>query len=666
MMHTRLLFCFGFICVVFAQTPTIKNAQLDLKAWNPVEEPILHLTGDWKFYWKSFVLTQDSTQTYQLAPVPKAWNRYNVQPPIPTDGYATYQLTFHNVPEEKVGMRLRYIRGAYAVYVDSVLIFTKGKIGKSKEEYTFSAGTEYVYFIPPSSTFTLSIHVANFDHYNSGILKLFPFGLYKDIRELHTKNAILDICVFACLFSLGIYHLILFLIRRKEWETFYFFAFCFIGMVRTIVLNERLIFYFFPDISPFFVELVNIGSYYFGVLVFMYFLDSMFPGVYPKRFKQLATATYLGLTFICCLGNIRWAYFFQFPTHIITVGFIGFTFYYYGKVFQLVKPFFIGLSLITLFFIHDVLVAVHVLNSQMIFPYGLLAFFLFYAIIIARRYQKAFETNKQLYKTISSINDQLEEQNIILEEIVEERTAQLVKEKEKAEQHAESKSRFLMFMTHELRTPINAIIGYSELIQEDMEDEDDTPEYLDDIKRIRVAGHHLLSVVNNVLDLSKVEAGMLELHIEEFPIEKLLSDVQGTIRPLIAEKNNTLTISNKFEKSILRNDFTKIKQVLINLLGNAAKFTTNGDIRLIVKSEGDMLWMYVIDNGIGMSEEQLSRLFFEFEQGNSSIQKNYGGSGLGLILSKKIIEAMSGTISVQSTYGQGSTFIVTFPISLNR
>ena len=101
---------------------------------------------------------------------------------------------------------------------------------------------------------------------------------------------------------------------------------------------------------------------------------------------------------------------------------IGFTFYYYGKVFQLVKPFFIGLSLITLFFIHDVLVAVHVLNSQMIFPYGLLAFFLFYAIIIARRYQKAFETNKQLYKTISSINDQLEEQNIILEEIVEERT----------------------------------------------------------------------------------------------------------------------------------------------------------------------------------------------------------------------------------------------------
>lgn len=227
-----------------------------------------------------------------------------------------------------------------------------------------------------------------------------------------------------------------------------------------------------------------------------------------------------------------------------------------------------------------------------------------------------------------------------------------------------AKSDFLANMSHELRTPLNAIIGYSELLQEDAE-RDKQAAAIEDLKRIRSAGQHLLSLINDILDLSKIEAGKMELYNETFVPMDLVQEVAATIEPLAKKKSNTLTISLGNDLGTMHGDRIKLRQVLFNLLSNACKFTDNGRIELtVLRSEVDgeeWFRFEVSDSGIGISEEDLPRLFQHFNQADSSTTRKYGGSGLGLAISRQYCVMMGGDISVQSTPGRGSTFVATLP-----
>ncbi len=227
-----------------------------------------------------------------------------------------------------------------------------------------------------------------------------------------------------------------------------------------------------------------------------------------------------------------------------------------------------------------------------------------------------------------------------------------------AETASKSKSQFLANMSHELRTPLNAIIGYSEMLQEQVE-EDGSNQYVPDLEKIRSAGRHLLSLINDVLDLSKVEAGKMELFVEEFAIADMVRDVSTTVQPLIEKNGNKLVL--KLDKKIgaARADVTKMRQILFNLLSNASKFTREGEIRLTVKRDAEKLVYEVRDSGIGMTPEQSGRLFSAFAQADSSTSKHFGGTGLGLAISREFCRLMGGDITVTSEPGKGSTFTAT-------
>jgi signal transduction histidine kinase/CheY-like chemotaxis protein len=232
---------------------------------------------------------------------------------------------------------------------------------------------------------------------------------------------------------------------------------------------------------------------------------------------------------------------------------------------------------------------------------------------------------------------------------------------EAADRH---KSEFLANMSHELRTPLNAIIGYSEMLQEDAADLG-AAQFTDDLKRINAAGKHLLELINAVLDLSKIEAGKMELYLETFDVAGLVRDIAAVIQPLAAKNANHLEVRCPDEVGTMRADLTKVRQALFNLLSNACKFTDRGTISLAVAREAsdgqDWMVFNVSDTGIGMTPEQLARLFEAFSQADAATTRKYGGTGLGLALSRRLCRMMGGDVTVESQADRGSTFTIRLP-----
>jgi len=277
------------------------------------------------------------------------------------------------------------------------------------------------------------------------------------------------------------------------------------------------------------------------------------------------------------------------------------------------------------------------------------------------------QRDAELSQSREKLEERVQERTRTLELEIEEhrRTEdQLTLAKAAAEQASIAKSAFVANMSHELRTPLNAIIGYSEMLKEDAEAEG-TTDTAEDLDKVLTAGRHLLSLINDVLDLSKIEAGRMELDVSRFELEELLRSVISTSEGLAATRGNRLVLTLAAGLGEVNLDHTKLQQVLLNLVGNACKFTDKGCIEVAASAgAGDTIVIDVRDSGIGMSEEQQGRLFQEFTQADVSTTRRYGGTGLGLAISKRLCQMMNGTITVSSEPGKGSTFSVQLPREL--
>ena len=286
---------------------------------------------------------------------------------------------------------------------------------------------------------------------------------------------------------------------------------------------------------------------------------------------------------------------------------------------------------------------------------------------------------KELYDTLLNRNEELSQEIEVreyaerelkkhrhhLEELVEQRTQDLATARDAALEASRSKSLFLANMSHELRTPLNAIIGYSEILMEDAI-ASDGGRSVPDLKKVHAAGKHLLSLINDILDLTKIEAGKMDLYEEWFDVGHLLKNIAETIQPLVLQNQNRLTIDCPTDVGNMYADSTKIRQTLVNLLNNACKFTQRGDVHVKVwreaKDENEQIFFSVQDSGIGMSREQQDKLFEAFSQADASATRKFGGTGLGLVISQHYCNMMGGHIHVASELGQGATFTVSLPL----
>ncbi|MEG4802249.1 HAMP domain-containing sensor histidine kinase [Microcoleus sp. ARI1-B5] len=303
--------------------------------------------------------------------------------------------------------------------------------------------------------------------------------------------------------------------------------------------------------------------------------------------------------------------------------------------------------------------------------------------LIAQRVTE--ESNFDLQVPVTS-SDEVGLLAISINELIQrvaEYTEDLHEAKVAAEAANRSKSAFLANMSHELRTPLNAIINYSEMLQEDAQDSG-SEDFLPDLEKIQTAGKHLLDMISDILDISKIEAGHVTLYLEHFDVATMIEEVMTTAQPLVEKKGNALALQVKGELGMMYADQPKVRQILLNLLSNAAKFTEKGVITIEiekVKNEkpkpkkrnknndvnsgsnyiSQFLIFRVSDTGIGMTDEQLEQIFKPFTQADASTTKKYGGTGLGLTISQRLCQILGGEISVESENGKGSTFIVSLP-----
>jgi signal transduction histidine kinase/CheY-like chemotaxis protein len=264
-------------------------------------------------------------------------------------------------------------------------------------------------------------------------------------------------------------------------------------------------------------------------------------------------------------------------------------------------------------------------------------------------------------------NDELQTRTRELEEEISHRKQaqdDLLKAKYVAEEASRAKSTFLANMSHELRTPLNAIIGYSEMLEEEAQDAK-SEESVHDLQKIKSAGKHLLALINDVLDLSKIEAGKMSLHLETLDVAEMIEEIVTTLQPAIEKNRNAIRVHLGDEVGMMRADITKVRQILFNLLSNACKFTDHGTISVDVDrstAEGlHFLRFRITDTGIGISAKQQEHLFQEFAQADTSIARKYGGTGLGLAITYRFVQLMQGRIGVESQPGKGSSFTVYLP-----
>jgi signal transduction histidine kinase len=249
-------------------------------------------------------------------------------------------------------------------------------------------------------------------------------------------------------------------------------------------------------------------------------------------------------------------------------------------------------------------------------------------------------------------------------EDAEQRRQEAIEARDRAMSANRAKSTFLANMSHELRTPLNAVIGYGELVQEDVA-EAGLDHCVDDLEKIVASSKHLLGLINDVLDVAKIEAGKVELLQEEIDVAELIRDVASAVEPLVSRNGNTFALETADDVGTIVSDSTRLRQILFNLLSNAAKFTKNGKVSLIARRRprdgADAVEFVVADTGIGMTAEQQEHVFDSFRQADASTTREYGGTGLGLTITKHFAELLGGRVSLSSAPGRGSEFTVSIP-----
>jgi len=295
---------------------------------------------------------------------------------------------------------------------------------------------------------------------------------------------------------------------------------------------------------------------------------------------------------------------------------------------------------------------------------GVLVFVACTSVHLARNYARVYRGLRTALDGIQQKNDQL----ALAQQQADQARHAAEEARHAADTANQAKSQFLANMSHELRTPLNAIIGYSEMLEEEL-GEVGQAKFIPDLQKIHASARHQLGLINDILDLSKIEAGKMTLHLEDFDVTRLIQEVAATVQPLVAKNGNRLEVDCPPHIGAMHADLTKVRQALLNLLSNASKFTANGLIRLgVSRSTPDAqpatLNFAVSDTGIGLTAEQLGRLFQAFEQAEAATARKYGGTGLGLALSRKFCRLMGGDLTVRSELGQGSTFTVTLPVAV--
>lgn len=616
---------------LFAQ-PIAQNGFIDLSDIDFQAQGSVELNGEWEFYWEELLEPHeiDSTRSPQFVSFPHLWNE---DPRLSSYGYATYILRIHKPKNgPPLALTIPDMYTAYTLYINGVEAAKNGTVADNRQDYT-------PFWLPKTisidhfngDTLELVLHISNFRHSKGGIRLPLLIGNDEYLEKQRTIRLGFSLLLTGCVLMIGLFFLGLYLFGRHEIPMLYFSLVCFFFSYRVFGTELYPLHYLFQDLPWLLTVKAEYFALYFTPALFCIFVQRLYPKetsngiIYPLAgvFGIMASsAIFLTPYYFTLIVDLFFALFSVFVIYITWVYIKAVKKKREGARFALAS-----IILVFIVFMHNLLEYNTVLDENLLLNFiGLFSFFFLQSLILSYRF-----------------------------------TNSLTKSRIKAEEAAKAKSQFLSTMSHEIRTPLNAVIGLSELLLHS----DSEKEHREFAQNIKQSGEHLLEILNNILDYSKFESMGIDTEMEPVNIRKLVREIIHLLSPLSSNKD--LKIELKIEEDVsewVLSDATHLKQILINLVGNAIKFTSKGSISVllqtndVVNRKGDLKFT-IADTGTGISNKNIHRLFKSFSQADPSSTRKYGGTGLGLVISKKLVEALAGEIWFESEPGRGTTFYFT-------
>ncbi|MBF0119384.1 MAG: response regulator [Desulfobacterales bacterium] len=628
--------------------PKAINGVLDLRNWDFEKDGIIKLNGEWEFYWKQFLIPENPIipQKTGIINVPSSWNGYVVDgKKLSGDGYATYRLKIllnnHDTP---LGFKFLTMSTAYRFYVNSKKITSVGNIGETSASSIPKYFPHIVNYIPEENQLDILVLISNFHHRLGGVWDVIQIGRDGDIREIREKNIAFELFLFGSVFIMGIYHFGLFALRRKDMSTLFFGIVCFLIALRTILVNEIYLTHIFYHVHFEFIIKFDLLSFYFGIPIFIMFIHSIFPQDFSRLVLRLSQLLGIFFSVIVLLTPIKFYHHTLQIYHIITI--VSMIYVIYILILVSIRKregsviFFIGSLILAITIINDILYSHNLLITSHLSSFGFFVFIFSQAYLLSTRFSMAFSS-------VEKLSEDLERKNVQLSKL------------------DKLKDEFLSNTSHELRTPLNGIIGITESIMDGAAGSV-SDKVKDNLSLVVQSGKRLASLVNDILDFSKLKNNDIQIKKRPVDIHQIIEVVLFLSQPLIRGKSLKLRNEVPHDIPLVIGDENRLQQILFNLIGNAIKFTDQGTVTVTAQVKDGKLQINVSDTGIGIPINKFEDIFKSFEQVDGSIEREYGGTGLGLSVTKSLIELHDGKIWLESELGKGTTFSFTLPITDER
>ncbi|WP_421775168.1 ATP-binding protein [Gracilimonas sp.] len=636
--HTNFysIFCIWslvlFGCTTSFAQPLADKGTINLSNIDFGKQKSIALNGEWAFYWNNLVSPEriEVDSLINFVNFPHLWNE---DPELSSYGYATYTVQIikpANPPPLAITIPDLYT--AYTLFINGEVISRNGRVATNRESYT-------PFWLPrtisidhfSSDTLQVVLHVSNFRHIKGGIRLPIKLGMEEFLERERTTEIGYTLLLTGCLFMIGLFFMGLYLFGRHEVPMLYFAFVCFLFSYRIFGTGLYPLHYLFPDLPWILTIKAEYFSLYFTAALFCIFVHKLYPQESSKKFIYVFAGIFGTFSFVTIFFS---PFYFTASLNLffasIPVALAYITWVYIKAAFNKREGAWFALASVVIVFtvfMHNLLEYLTILEENLLLNFiGLFSFFFLQSLILSYRF-----------------------------------TNSLSRARIKAEEAAKAKSQFLSTMSHEIRTPLNAVIGLSDLLLES-KSEQEKQEFAQNIKQ---SGENLLEIINNILDYSKLESAGIKPDFQPVNIRKATDEILNMLLPLSYGKDLpiSLEITQDTPKWVLT-DKTQLKQILINLIGNAIKFTSEGKISILISpaisldKSGSLLFS-ITDTGTGISDKDANRLFKSFTQVDASRTRKHGGTGLGLVISKKLVEALGGEIWFESEAGKGTTFFFT-------
>lgn len=614
-------------CKTDSVVPEAKAGVIDLTSHNFKNDGPIKLDGEWDFFWKpeNFESTNfDELENLDVTihNVPDIWPNENI-------GYSIYKLRIlTNGSTKNYAIYTLGLSTAAEFYINEEMIGRSGRVGRTKDTtYPMGYGDEY-YFITEDSEIELIIKLSNFHHRQGGLLRSIILGSEKDIQSIYHKLLLFYITLITILSVLGVYLILNYFLLGRIPSNLYLGLFCLLLAIRFYIDETGIINIFIDNFHRVYYTKTSYITLNLIVVSFVLYISDRFPFETFKKIDMsfiLISLLYINIIFFTPLSLCT----ALMPYYHIVILF-G-VFYVSHVVIKAIRNrregvyiFLYGYIFLALVIINDILISRNLLNSVNLLTVGILVFIISEVIYMSRKSRLNF---------------------------LRERTEKI---------SSDSKKDIITNISHEFRTPMNSIIGYLEMVLQNKQLDYITQEYLTTSYK---SAKSLLKLINDFLDLRKIETNSIEVVNNSFNLEFEINYIFSVLEPLIEDRDITLSyrISDSVPNCIVT-DLLKFRQILINLMNNAIKFTDQGSIRLEITTSHKKLVLKVIDTGIGIAEEEMGLIFYSFKQLDHSTTRKYTGSGLGLSIAKEFTRLLEGEISVSSILGKGSEFTVSLPL----